>query len=908
MQLVGLYDTPFSTERPKPIAYKWGDRISEIVAKCPALPPDFRERGVVSIGPDIIEPKDWDKIRITPRHGVKVVITCHVVMQGGGRGGGKNILLAVASIALALATAFIGAGGLVGVLGSSFGAGTFGASALALGVGIVGSLALRALSKPPALPQTPEVEREENLLAASVEGNVLAKDTSIPAVIGTRKIYPSAIAYPFVELVGQDEYAYGLFALGGPHSMTDIRVGTGDIDQSEDIEYETREGWTTDAPLDLIQRQAFTESPQTTLSTHIVKDENKVQLEAGTPADKLPKWHAFLTRVDPDEVWMHLLMPQGLTTGAATTTQNTVPFRIRIREAGEVTWVNLPEMHFTHAGIAQVRAQVKLKWEAPPDVPVQNPPTTDGWHYVVGSVPAQTANPVGSTTQWDANSYFTNTGDGYLYFGNAGGSGIYGVAVDGQTVTVYLDPATFDKGQYEIEVKRGAFYTTSAMVESAYTISGSVYDLFGYYISSGNNTIIQTRADVADTVIANRIISVWNENPVPLGGRLALIAVKAKNRQVDKLSCVASRYVQDWDGSAWDNWTTTSNPAPHYRSLLAGPINRRPIPEDLIDDTALTAWRTACTTNSYTCDMIMQGGAIDNYLDIIASCGYALRAQSELHTVIREYDRSSDDPVQVFTPANSRDFKFKKAFEDYPDGLRVGYRPSGSDYQIEQITVARDGEVVGPNGYTEQVTYEGFSTEAKVTARAQFDIKQAELRDVEYSLTVPPEILRCKRGSLIEVVHDSITNYTAWGRIVDITRSGASPDTITNIYLDREVELENNDTMQSITSMQGVTSMQKVGIVTKMGIRKNDGTFEVYSLTITTTPTNNLVPATPITDETMAGAAYDDATIGKIDLDCLVYLGPTDTAGARMIVKEIIPQGDMTAQIVAYDEAPGLWS
>ena len=114
--------------------------------------------------------------------------------------------------------------------------------------------------------------------------------------------------------------------------------------------------------------------------------------------------------------------------------------------------------------------------------------------------------------------------------------------------------------------------------------------------------------------------------------------------------------------------------------------------------------------------------------------------------------------------------------------------------------------------------------------------------------------------------------------------------------------------LQDVTVLQDVAVMQKIGVKTKMGIRKTDGTFEIYDLTVTDAKTKKIVLATPETYETTTGGPFDPATIPKIDFGCVAYFGPTDSVGIRAIVKSIQPDADLSAQIVAYDEAPELWS
>src|SRR5690606_2115731 len=129
------------------------------------------------------------------------------------------------------------------------------------------------------------------------------------------------------------------------------------------------------------------------------------------------------------------------------------------------------------------------------------------------------------------------------------------------------------------------------------------------------------------------------------GCGLALIAIRATNRQIDNLRVKASGYVRDWDGDGWDTWTTTSNPAAHFKDVLDGLLAAEPIAPELIDNDSLVEWRQACIDAGYTCDMIAEGSGVADVLTTVAGCGYARPRMSETWGVIRDYDRSGEEPV-----------------------------------------------------------------------------------------------------------------------------------------------------------------------------------------------------------------------------------------------------------------------
>ena len=901
--VTAVWAKPFAMDEPQICQFAKGSTLLDIAQNFQALPKRFMDSGSIHINGVEVYREHWGLIK--PKTSTRenpIIVTFHAPLAGGG--GGKQVIGLVAALALSVATLGIG---MLGIPFLAIPAGSFAAKAIALSVGLIGSLAVSALTKPPAVnqarPDAQSVGKEESLSPASVEANILEQNSAIPRVIGTRKVYPSLIAEPLVEIVGNNEIVEAVYALNGPHSLDEIYLDTSAIGDTEDVEYDTWEGWHDDFPFDFVTRQARTLLPQIAMSEHTLNDhEDQDQIDKLFPENNLPLWHGVSSRVDPDEIWLQFGLPEGLALVTSLGDQQAIPVRIRLRKKGDTTWINLPEIHFSHSATKQLYAQVKIVWADFPQNHVQVP-RSNGWYYATKYVYAQSQAP--GSDVWDAHLSFQRASSVlYMSHGVVSNGGVENTILDGTTAKFYMDEATFPKGIYEIEVKRGLAYDVSLFTKTNYDYDGNTRSFFDYFKAGETNKIPVTKKDYVDRLILQRVCSVWNETPVPYPG-LALIAIRATNRGVERLSVVASGYVRDWGGSAWDTWTTTSNPAPHYRDILTGSLNLDPLPEALVDDANLVAWRSACATNSYTCDLVAEGGGIAEVLDLVAGTGYAKSYQSELWGVVRDYDRSAEDPVQVFTPRNMRGFHFKKAFPRLPDALRVSYRPAAEDYNIQQITVNRPDKEPAFDGFIEQVTYDGIDTEAKIRQRALFDLKQGVYRNAFYEFEAPKEALRCRRGSLIGVSHDVLQKHLAWGRIAQVTTSGGN---ITSIILDTKVTLTVNGLIQSVTSMQGVTSMQDIGIQMGMGIRKTDNTFSVYPISNASGTTSVIVPSPAITDSTTTGGPWDDATISLIEPGCLVYFGPTDVEYIRLIVTDIRWSQNFLAKITAVDEAPEIWN
>ena len=157
MTILAVYREPFGFE-PQVAHLSEGLSLADLAKRMPGLPHDFRDRGTICVNGRPVARKAWGMIKPKPMHnGVPVEVTFHATPMGGGSedGGEKQILALVASLALIAVTGGIAANGIasLGIKG-----GTFLARAVAGGIGLVGSLALSALSAPPVFLHSPPLE------------------------------------------------------------------------------------------------------------------------------------------------------------------------------------------------------------------------------------------------------------------------------------------------------------------------------------------------------------------------------------------------------------------------------------------------------------------------------------------------------------------------------------------------------------------------------------------------------------------------------------------------------------------------------------------------------------------------------------------------------------------------------
>lgn len=469
-------------------------------------------------------------------------------------------------------------------------------------------------------------------------------------------------------------------------------------------------------------------------------------------------------------------------------------------------------------------------------------------------------------------------------------------------VEFYLNGATWpmaDDDKYEFQMIGSAPFFGSLFNQVTYTYSGpgTILDFFSYYLASGSGLFVVplTLTHIHFKCIVKSLASIRNE-PVMARPGVAAIAVRVHKRQLGQISVLASGLVPDYDSGSglWTGLVATSNPAPHYRDVLLGRQNASALPAAMVNDTTMIAWRQACIDNFYECNAVIEGRFALDVLDMIASCGYARRRQSEVIDVLMDRDRSAESITQMFSPRNMRGFSFAKGFPRKPSGLRVRFRDRDDDYREKEIIVLDPFGTVDDGRY-EDTPYDGIDTEAAAIARAEFDQKQLSLRMAFYSGEVPGEAIKCRRGDLVGVQHDVLNFDTGFARIESVTRPGGM---ITGVMLDAAVDTSGDDFFSDIDEF--FTDYSEFFLLARYGcqIRLRDGTTIVKEFRRAADQTRELVFVTP----------FADPGEDVLTEDALVVTGPLGTESRRMIVFAIDnPDRDFVFPITFVDEAPELW-
>lgn len=883
--------------------------ITDVLASIENLPVDFADVCEARVNGDLVPREFWSRVYPKSNPFIDVAVTFTLPLRNGGgssssSGGGKSTLGTIASIAVLLVAAAVSGGALgLGAVGFLTAGAVNAIAGAAIGIG--GALAVAALIPPPkASTNTADSSgaAADQALPASLTGNVLAPGDSVPRVIGTMRVFPALACPPLVEVVGTLEYAETVMVLSGPHSLSTVRVAGVDAGNIVELDLELQEGLSGSPRQSLVSRYGETVEPNVEIVGAITDPTIQFRLiNQSSPDLASPQWFDLVTRDSPDEFWINLAWPEGLSDTQSPTTVLNQAVRTRFRLRGTSSWTNCPEVHFSNFAQGPLQKVIRLKWGAIP-VAQNEIPVNSGPIYAYKNVPGQTVTP--TTSGYTADAYFSAGAGGDLLSNAtqlAGTSNLLNTELYQDKAIFYLNPATFPKGTYEVQVMRSTAYVRSNFTPSSYILSAAagsassaVYDFFKYYTDSSGLFSTVTDPSVAlSRVVISRLSSVWNSNPIQ-SDDFATVSVRVHSRALDQVSVLASGYVRDWDGTAWENITTTSNPAPHFYDILTGTLGAAPLPASMVNSAELVAWRTACISLSYTCNAVIEGKSYQDALNLVASSGYARLRHNELWGVFLDFDRSAQTPIQVFTPRNMSGFQWTKAFAKLPSGIRAGFINSDLDYVSDEVIVYDDPD--NPDGSNlEQITYDGLVSQADVAARAAFDLKQADLRLTFYSGQVDWESLVCGRGDLIGVQHDILNSNAGFARITGVTIVAGF---VTGLTLEGTVPVASDDAWTSESSAWSNYSSAWMTARTGIAIRLKGGNGILTKQITGSNPTTSVTFSTPFVDP---GSSL-------LDVDCLCAVGPLGSEYKRLIVYGIAPDDALGAKITFVDEAPELFA
>ena len=335
---VSMAPHPFAIERinSKVIVGKTIEQIIEEIHPTGEL----QTYAHIYIDGEYIEQKNWHLVK--PKAGT--IVTIRMIPQGGGGGGGKkNPLRTILSIAV-----MAGTGYLAGVVAGGLGSATFmelNVSGLAVsGVNLLGRLVLNAI----APPSSSKLNTSSESATLFIQGakNQAKPFARVPKVLGKHRFVPPFGALPYTELVGDDQYLRMLFVWGyGPLNISELKIGETPIEEFDEVEIETRQGYINDNALTLYTNSVLQDDMQIYL-----KQEDGYILRT--------------TEEDADEISIDITMPKGLVEFVGSDKKNaSVSVEVQYAVHNSENWIDAETIDITAQQSSAVRKGLRFKVE-----------------------------------------------------------------------------------------------------------------------------------------------------------------------------------------------------------------------------------------------------------------------------------------------------------------------------------------------------------------------------------------------------------------------------------------------------------------------------------------------------------------------------------------------------------------
>jgi len=436
------------------------------------------------------------------------------------------------------------------------------------------------------------------------------------------------------------------------------------------------------------------------------------------------------------------------------------------------------------------------------------------------------------------------------------------------SVTIEVQLAAAGSGAW---VSMGNIVITAASAQAirrsiTSTVARGQYDVRMRKASPDNPTVDDT---VSETAYWTALRGRRNEPVIKFSKPLTLIALRIKatnelNGTVNQLNCIASPRIRSWNGSTWVANQITRNPADHFRQVLQGNANARPVADNSIDLESIQDWHAYCKAHGFAYDKVCsdQVSVYDRLTEIAAAGRASVSFRDGKWGVV--WDVAGSDIVQHFTPRNSSGFSSVRAYADLPHGFRVNFINRDNNYLNDERVVYDDGYSEANATKFEGLDFPGVTDPKLIWKHGRYHIAQLRLQRETYSLTTDFEHLVCTRGDRVRVNHDVVLWGLGAARVKAVSAGG--------VTLDDTLPMEAGKTYSMRFRLDDGSSLVR----TVAGI---DGEFTDFTFSDT-----GSLPA-----------------VGD-----LVLFGENGMESVVLRVKSITPQADLSAKLELVDDAPAI--
>lgn len=290
---------------------------------------------------------------------------------------------------------------------------------------------------------------------------------------------------------------------------------------------------------------------------------------------------------------------------------------------------------------------------------------------------------------------------------------------------------------------------------------------------------------------------------------------------LNQITGVVTSKLRGHNGNQWTEPTDSRNPAWVVADILTGhraqqiryPLNSQDCPgyltEDQLDLASFRQFAQVCREKveyeykgetverfRYTTDIVLaaQAPVIETVQNILAMCrAQLIMGQNGLIQIMQDVDRG-EQVRQVFTPANSWNFRGERIFPKIPHGLNVEFVSPDLGYQKGEVTIYRPGyDITNATDFEDLKTF-GCTNWHFAAQYGMYNLGQMVLRQEQFTMSVSAESLVVQRGDVVEVA----TDVAALGGGSHLIVDQVSADTIViseepNAYNDPHYTIKSDD-------------------------------------------------------------------------------------------------------------------
>lgn len=413
---------------------------------------------------------------------------------------------------------------------------------------------------------------------------------------------------------------------------------------------------------------------------------------------------------------------------------------------------------------------------------------------------------------------------------------------------------------------------------------------------------VQVRRTTADTTSDKVFDATWwtalktvtYQAPVNMKG-ISQTAMRMKGTDqlsgaVDQLNSILYSVLPDYDHETGE-WVErpTQNPASFFRYVLQnselwvddlGELspdapNARGLKDNRIYLANIEDFHDHCRLNGFEYNAYIDWEAsVWDMLQEIASCGRAAPTliDGKWGVVI---DRVPDYIAQHVTTSNSWGYNAVRIFPSVPHAFRVQFNNEDAGFIQDERLVYADGYDENTARKIEGLQLPGITNPDLVWKHGREHLATVILRPYEHTFYMDVEHLNAVRGSKIKFSHRVPLIGLEDGFILEVLTDAEEEPNVTGVRLDRPVNM-----------MLGKTySLRARDTKTGLSVYKE----------LQTVPGER--------DTVFFSVPFPESDVG-MKVDDLFMFGETGLESIDLIVKDVVPEQDLTAKLVCVDAAP----